>query len=221
MLIRRILELDAGFAITMASDGEAAWDLLIAMTEPIDVCLFDVMMPRLDGLSLVARMRADARFKTMPIVLCTTLNDRATVEKAISLSVINYVVKPYTRSNVIDKIHLAVASTVGVQGVEASGAACVRLGIDFDTYKVLAQGFVDDVLVWVRMASQKLGNPQLLVSRISGLKGSALSLGARALAAKFDVAESLLKRDGVDGITGAFLISVEENVRILQKYLGL
>jgi hypothetical protein len=179
------------------------------------------MMPRLDGLSLIARMRADVRFKAMPIVLCTTLNDRTTVEKAISLTVINYVVKPYTRSNVIDKIQLAVASSIGVGGVEASGMVCVRLGIDFETYKVLIQGLIEDVSTWGRMASRKLGNQQLLLSRISGLKGSALSLGARALAMKFDVAEGLLKQGGADKVTVAFLETIDADIAVLQKYLGL
>jgi CheY-like chemotaxis protein len=58
LLMQRILEADGGHALTMANDGEEAWQQLLASPEPFDVCLLDIMMPRLDGLGLIARMRA-------------------------------------------------------------------------------------------------------------------------------------------------------------------
>jgi len=42
---------------------------------------------------LITRMRNSYRFRTTPVILCTALNDRATVQKAVLLSVSQYIVK--------------------------------------------------------------------------------------------------------------------------------
>jgi CheY-like chemotaxis protein len=53
----------------VAGDGEAAWDRLLEATPAVLVT--DHQMPRLSGLSLIERVRGDARFADLPILFCS------------------------------------------------------------------------------------------------------------------------------------------------------
>ena len=59
----------AGYVVRAACDGEDAWRQMEA--EKPDLLITDCQMPRLDGLALVARIRADVRFADLPVVMLT------------------------------------------------------------------------------------------------------------------------------------------------------
>lgn len=81
-------------SIVQAEDGEQAWQLLQDGLRP-DVCCCDVMMPRLDGLGLLARTRAHPILKDLPFVLVSSAADRETVQTAIAGGVAGYILKPF------------------------------------------------------------------------------------------------------------------------------
>jgi DNA-binding NtrC family response regulator len=81
-----------GHEVETASDGEAAWDAL--ETQDFDVLLCDINMPRLDGISLLRRLREKSQ--NPPEVIMLT--GQATVESAIEamkLGAYDYLTKPY------------------------------------------------------------------------------------------------------------------------------
>jgi CheY-like chemotaxis protein len=196
LLIQRILEADSSHSLTMVNDGEEAWDQLNSSSEPFDVCLLDIMMPRLDGLGLITRMRNTYRFKATPVILCTALNDRNTVQRAALLSVSQYIVKPYTRANVVEKIHLINSNLTGARAIEDSGVVCARLGVDPDMYRTLLESLVQDMNEWLELlqTTRSLSGQQAVLVKLNGLKGSALSMGARTLAAQLRTAEETLDK---------------------------
>lgn len=63
----------AGFSVTLAVDGEEAWSRLVE--GQFDLLISDVEMPRLSGLDLARRVRGDARFRTLPVILVTSLGN--------------------------------------------------------------------------------------------------------------------------------------------------
>lgn len=63
------LKLVGGFAVDTAASGQEALHLLEAALS--DALLLDVMMPDLDGLALVIRLRQNPRTRTLPVVLLT------------------------------------------------------------------------------------------------------------------------------------------------------
>jgi two-component system, chemotaxis family, sensor kinase CheA len=76
-LEKSILEA-AGYEVVVASDGEAAWQLL--QRQEIDLVVSDVDMPRMDGFALTEAVRASERVRDLPVVLVTaraTEEDRA------------------------------------------------------------------------------------------------------------------------------------------------
>jgi two-component system chemotaxis sensor kinase CheA len=69
-LERAILE-SAGYAVVTAVDGMQAWELL--QTQPFDVVVSDVSMPRMDGIALCTTIRESQRWAALPVVLVTSL----------------------------------------------------------------------------------------------------------------------------------------------------
>jgi two-component system chemotaxis sensor kinase CheA len=70
--VTRFLEED-GYTVLAANDGEAAWDLLIDNVDRVKMVVTDIEMPRLDGLGLTRRIRADERTAALPVIAVTSL----------------------------------------------------------------------------------------------------------------------------------------------------
>jgi response regulator of citrate/malate metabolism len=81
------------FSVThRCSNGDDA--LAILEREPIDLVIMDVYMPRLDGIETLKKIRE----KDIPlsVIMVTAANDNSTVEEAVRLGAIDYLVKPFT-----------------------------------------------------------------------------------------------------------------------------
>jgi two-component system chemotaxis sensor kinase CheA len=89
-LEKNILEA-AGFDVTTAVDGE---DALIKLHEKsFDIVVTDVQMPRLDGFRLTERIKKDARFKDLPVILVTALQTEADKRRGIEAGADAYLTK--------------------------------------------------------------------------------------------------------------------------------
>lgn len=89
-LIKSILE-GAGYEVVAAVDGFDAWTRL--KTEPFDLVVSDVDMPRIDGFELTARIRADEHLGDLPVVLVTALGSHQDRERGIDVGANAYIVK--------------------------------------------------------------------------------------------------------------------------------
>lgn len=90
-----------------ASDGVRAWEAMEkAHSEgvPYDLVLCDWNMPRLPGIELLKQVRADERFKSLPFILITAESDQSQVLQAIKLGVSNYLVKPFNKEDLQDRL---------------------------------------------------------------------------------------------------------------------
>ena len=83
-----------------AIDGADAWRKLA--TARFDVVITDVNMPILDGLKLVAMVRAGGAHRTTPIVIITTEGGEADRNRAMSLGASAYLVKPVQAHQVLE-----------------------------------------------------------------------------------------------------------------------
>ncbi|MDB6094888.1 MAG: CheA signal transduction histidine kinase [Verrucomicrobia bacterium] len=102
MLLKSVLE-SAGYRVRTAVDGMDAFMLL--RTEKFDLVVSDVEMPRLNGLDLTARIRADRRLAELPVVLVTALDAREDRERGIEVGANAYIVKGrFDQSDLLDAI---------------------------------------------------------------------------------------------------------------------
>ncbi|CBG39479.1 chemotaxis response regulator CheY [Helicobacter mustelae] len=89
--------------ILEAEHGVEAWDILNGDSK-IDVLITDWNMPEMNGLELVKKTRADARYEDIPIIMVTTEGGKAEVITALKAGVNNYIVKPFTPQVLKEKL---------------------------------------------------------------------------------------------------------------------
>ncbi|MGF1553525.1 MAG: response regulator [Paracoccaceae bacterium] len=90
--LRETLE-DLGFEVLEAEDGEQGFAVLAASR--VDVLITDLNMPRLDGLGLIRRVRADGRFPGLPIVMLTTESQPGKMREGREAGASGWIVKPF------------------------------------------------------------------------------------------------------------------------------
>jgi len=79
------------FAVCEAENGEGG--LEVAFREHPDLILLDIVMPRMDGLTMLSRLRKDARGKRVKVIMLTNLSDGESVMKSLNEAAFDYLVK--------------------------------------------------------------------------------------------------------------------------------
>jgi len=92
-IVRRMLE-RAGHNVEEAGDGEAAIAALEGGLKP-DCMVLDLMMPRVSGVDVLRRIRNDARWQDVPVVLMTALDQGSEVEAARQMGFRRHFLKAY------------------------------------------------------------------------------------------------------------------------------
>lgn len=80
-----------GFETKIASDGSEALKMLDDWIP--DVLILDLVMPRKDGYWVLAQMRSDDRFKTLPVLVASNLGQTEDIDRAMELGADDYIVK--------------------------------------------------------------------------------------------------------------------------------
>jgi two-component system chemotaxis response regulator CheY len=91
-----------GMSAVEATDGADAWRKL--STASFDIVLTDINMPLLDGLKLVALVRAGGPHQRVPVVVITTEGAEADRRRAMSLGASAYLVKPVQATQVVEAV---------------------------------------------------------------------------------------------------------------------
>jgi two-component system OmpR family response regulator len=100
---------EGGFAVDTAADGETGAHM--ASTVPYDVAIVDLMLPKLDGLSLIQRLR-DQRIRTPVIILSAkhTVDDRV---KGLESGGDDYLTKPFAFSELFARVQALIRRSSG------------------------------------------------------------------------------------------------------------
>jgi DNA-binding response OmpR family regulator len=84
----------AGYEVVQARDGQEALDAALERTP--DLCVLDVMMPRLDGYEVTRRLREESATRSVPIILLTARAQEADVQRGFDSGASDYVKKPFS-----------------------------------------------------------------------------------------------------------------------------
>jgi DNA-binding response OmpR family regulator len=98
-LLRSALS-EEGYFVTLASDGESACEM--GKTGAFDVIVLDLMLPRLDGLSVAQRLRA-SHVQT-PLLVLTARDTEADIVKALDSGADDYLTKPFSLEVLLARI---------------------------------------------------------------------------------------------------------------------
>jgi two-component system, response regulator PdtaR len=111
--LKEMLEEEGYSVVGEAADGQAAIDL--AVKERPDLVILDVKMPVLDGISAAEQLAAD---HIAAVVILTAFSQRELVERARDAGAMAYLVKPFTKADLVPAIEIAVSRFQEVSALE-------------------------------------------------------------------------------------------------------
>ena len=122
---------EAGFAVDHADNGEVG--LQLAVSESYDVAVMDVMLPRLDGLSVIEQMRRQ-KIRTPVIILSArrSVDDRI---KGLQAGGDDYLIKPFSFSELLARVHALLRRSS--QATEPTRLTVGELSLDLLTREVV------------------------------------------------------------------------------------
>ena len=102
--MRRYLQrlLQTHYQVRTVGDGEAALDS--ALTDPPDLILSDMMMPRMDGLQLIEQLRKDPRTRSIPVVLISARAGEESLAEGIEIGADEYLIKPFSARELLARV---------------------------------------------------------------------------------------------------------------------
>jgi len=88
---------ESGYDVLEEAEGKEGLDAV--MNDTWDLLLLDIMLPRLDGIELLKRMKQDTRIKEKPILVLTNLDDNRVRDTCLNLGVNEFLVKANVTPN--------------------------------------------------------------------------------------------------------------------------
>jgi DNA-binding response OmpR family regulator len=92
----------AGYSVREAMDGVAALEK--AGEGDLDLVLLDIMIPRLNGLSVLKAMKADPNLSRIPVLIISALTDSLWKKQAFDLGAADYLTKPINVKEVLQRV---------------------------------------------------------------------------------------------------------------------
>ncbi|MET0068688.1 MAG: response regulator [Candidatus Thiodiazotropha sp.] len=132
------------YQVSLAASGEACLKL-VAERKPPDLILLDVDMPRMDGLTVCRRLKADPATSLIPVIFVSALSRLSERLAGYHAGADDYVAKPYDIDELLVKIRIALnnrhdletareRSSLAREEMETSLAACTELNLMADFF---------------------------------------------------------------------------------------
>ncbi|WP_281273980.1 ANTAR domain-containing response regulator [Sphaerisporangium album] len=127
--LKEMLEEEGYAVVGEAGDGESA--IKFALEQRPDLVILDVKMPILDGISAAERIVSE---RVAPCLILTAFSQRDLVERARDAGAMAYLVKPFTKSDLVPAIEMAVSRHVEITALEKE---VTTLGERLETRKLV------------------------------------------------------------------------------------
>jgi two-component system, cell cycle response regulator len=108
-----------GYEVLTVPGGEHLFDHLSA--EQFDLLLLDIMMPKVDGLQLLQRVKADPRFKDLPVLMISSMPQEEATVRSLGLGAADFIPKPFRVRELLARVkaHLRVGRELNQARAEA------------------------------------------------------------------------------------------------------
>lgn len=124
----------AGWATRVATDAQSAW---AALSERLpQLVLLDWMLPDESGISLLSRMRAEARLASLPVVMLTAKSMEEDKVQGLDRGADDYVTKPFSPRELVSRMRAVLRRRLPEHGAALLSAGPVTLDNDTRTVKV-------------------------------------------------------------------------------------
>ncbi len=94
----------SGFEVSVAVDGEECMKVLQSIRP--DLVLLDIVMPKVDGLDVLRRMKGSPDLSGIPVIVLSNLGQKEEVERAMDLGAKDYIIKAnFTAGEIVEKLN--------------------------------------------------------------------------------------------------------------------
>ncbi|HEC30318.1 MAG TPA: response regulator [Gammaproteobacteria bacterium] len=213
MLCRRLEK--QGYTVASVCDGQEALELMAV--ENFDLLLLDIMMPILDGYSVLERMNNDPRLKLIPVIVLTAENDTSNIIRCIELGANDYLVKPFDMVALRNRIvrcllHKRVREDVaGELNWEGEGVPDILIVEDDEMSRELLEkrvarsgyhvSVVSDGEAAIKAVNERHVDLVLLDIMMPGMSG-------------FDVLEAIKQNNGLSNVQVIMISALDDNESI-------
>ena len=111
--LKEMLEEEGYSVVAEVGDGESAVEQVAALRP--DLAILDVKMPVMDGISAAERIAAD---RLAPVVILTAFSQRELVERARDAGAMAYLVKPFTKADLVPAVEMAVSRFAEIRALD-------------------------------------------------------------------------------------------------------
>ncbi len=109
---------EAGYQTVTASQGEEAWDILEQGTIPFQAVLLDRMMPVMDGMAVLAKIKTTESLTILPVIMQTAAASSEKIREGIAAGAFYYLTKPYTKEVLLAIVEAAVRDFTKYQALQ-------------------------------------------------------------------------------------------------------
>ncbi|WP_028452504.1 response regulator [Chitinilyticum aquatile] len=167
---------DAGYDVVLAEDGLEGWEILTSEQQGFDAILLDRMMPRMNGMELLARIKQRADLQHVPVIMQTAVGAAENVQEGLAAGAYYYLIKPFQREMLLAIVAAAVSFHHERQQLEKQIAEQVG------AYRMLVRGefsfrSLDEARQLTLLLSQTCPEPQRVAMGISELLVNAVEHG--------------------------------------------
>lgn len=108
----------AGYRAVTADDGQVGWDLLQEDPERFHAVLLDRMMPRMDGMEVLARIKRHPLLKVLPVIMQTAMSSPDDIRQGLEAGAYYYLTKPFQKKMLLAIVKTAVADSLGHRALQ-------------------------------------------------------------------------------------------------------
>ena len=166
----------AGYLLTMAESGEAAWACLRAPDACFDLVVLDRMMPGVDGLEVLRWMKADPRLSNIPVIMQTAAAAPDQVREGLAAGAYYYLTKPFEPESLQSIVRAA------LDDQRQRRALAERLAVQRNALRTLQQGLfvfrsMDEAHALAALAASICDEPDVVALGLSELLVNAVEHG--------------------------------------------
>jgi two-component system alkaline phosphatase synthesis response regulator PhoP len=133
-----------GYAVEEAADGAEALERVTRRAP--DLAMLDLMLPRMSGLELCRRLRANPETAHLPVIMVTAKGAEVDRVLGLEMGADDYVVKPFSPREVVARVKaLLRRANAALEPRDAGSYEKGRLRVDFGTYEVFVEGVKHDL----------------------------------------------------------------------------
>lgn len=98
---------DPAYLVSNAANGELAWQAMLGADEPPHILVLDRMMPVLDGIGLLRRIKGEPRFAGIPVIMQSAAGSSREIAEGVAAGAWYYLPKPYAPADLLSIVRAA------------------------------------------------------------------------------------------------------------------